>query len=66
MEDLIKREVIINWIRQEFPCGQDEVAGETDCKRIWLPYKKRCPECMAHPTEREEMADRLISALIRP
>ena len=60
--DVVER--IVKWLAEEFPCGQDDGArADNDCKKIWLPYKKRCPECACHPGERREMAERLTAAI---
>jgi len=52
-------------IAREVRCGQSPDAPADDpCKVTWLPYKRDCPECTLHHTQRMDVAREIADAAI--
>lgn len=52
-------------IAREVRCGQDPALPADDqCKVTWLPYKRRCPECPLHYTQRADVAREIADAAL--
>ncbi len=52
-------------IAREVYCGQaPEAPADHPCKATWLPYKRRCPECPLHHTQRADIAAEIARAAI--
>jgi hypothetical protein len=52
-------------IAREVYCGQaPEAPADHPCKATWLPYKRRCPECPLHHTQRADLAAEIARAAI--
>lgn len=52
-------------IAREVRCGQDPALPADDqCKTTWLPYKRHCPECPLHHTQRADVAREIADAAL--
>lgn len=52
-------------IAREVRCGQDPALPADDqCKTTWLPYKRHCPECPLHHTQRADVAREMADAAL--
>lgn len=52
-------------LAREVRCGQDPALPADDqCKTTWLPYKRHCPECPLHHTQRADVANEMARAAI--
>ena len=57
---------IAELIAREVPCGQSpDAPADHPCKVTWMPYKRRCPECSLHHTQRADFANEIAQAAIR-